>query len=100
MYGIPEKSYQLILLALEKIQEIESASIYGSRAIGNYKDGSDIDLVVYGENINNQILLRLKTELEHKQPIPYFFDVTHYDTLENTELKKHIDTYAKIIFQR
>jgi len=100
MYGIPEKSFQLILSAINRLAEIESAAIYGSRAMGNYKNGSDIDLVVYGRDINQQVILKLKTELEHKLPIPYFFDITHYETLENPGLKEHIDQYAKEIFRR
>jgi uncharacterized protein len=55
MYGIPEKSDHLILFAMNRFTEIESAAIYGSRATGNYKNGSDIDLVVYAEISTNKL---------------------------------------------
>ena len=43
MYGIPEKSYRLILNSFKDFEQIEKVAIYGSRAIGNYKKGSDIN---------------------------------------------------------
>ncbi|WP_414646601.1 nucleotidyltransferase domain-containing protein [Clostridium tetani] len=52
--------------------EIEKAYIFGSRAKGNYKPGSDIDIAIYGENINLDILSKLNSILEEKSPMPYF----------------------------
>ena len=98
MYGIPEKSYQLILNSFKNCEQIERAAIYGSRAMGNYKKGSDIDLVVYGKRLNHNILLKLKTKLEQELPIPFYFDITHYESLPENDLKKHIDNYSKIIY--
>ena len=98
MFGITSKSYELIINAISEIKEIEKAGIYGSRAIGNFKSGSDIDVVLFGKDITQEILLKLKVKLEHDLPIPYFFDITHYETISNNELKSHIDTFGKIIY--
>ncbi|MEW4901747.1 nucleotidyltransferase domain-containing protein [Clostridium tetani] len=46
--------------------------MFGSRAKGNYKPGSDIDIAIYGENINLDILSKLNSILEEKSPMPYF----------------------------
>ena len=40
----------LIVSALKKWHEIEQAAIFGSRGMGNYKDGSDVDIVIYGKH--------------------------------------------------
>lgn len=98
MFGILPKSYQLLLKTLSEFIEIEKAAIYGSRAIGNFKQGSDIDLAIYGNKITQETILKLKTKLEQKLPIPYFFDLTHYETILNKELKNHIDEFGKIFY--
>lgn len=98
-YGISEKSYNLILSAFQKFPEVEKVLIYGSRAIGNYKSGSDIDLAVSGANISTEIILKLKTMLEQELPVPYYFDITHYETISNSALKKHIDEFGKLFYQ-
>jgi predicted nucleotidyltransferase len=98
-FGISEKSYTLILSAFHKFPEVEKVLIYGSRAIGNYKSGSDIDLAVSGANISTETILKLKTLLEQELPIPYYFDITHYETISNSALKKHIDEFGKLFYQ-
>ncbi|AWK51261.1 hypothetical protein DIC82_09590 [Clostridium beijerinckii] len=52
MYGLLDKDLNYILDALSKLSEIEKAVIFGSRAMGNYKKGSDIDLVIMGSKDN------------------------------------------------
>jgi predicted nucleotidyltransferase len=98
MFGIVPKSYELILKALSEFDEIEKAAIYGSRAMGNFKQGSDIDLAIFGNKITPETLLKLKTKLEQELPIPYYFDLTHYETISNSELKKHIDEFGKVFY--
>ena len=98
MFGIAPKSYELILKTLSGFKEIEKAAIYGSRAMGNFKPGSDIDLAIFGNKITPETVLKLKTKLEQELPIPYYFDLTHYDTISNSELKKHIDEFGKVFY--
>ncbi|MEW5845474.1 MAG: nucleotidyltransferase domain-containing protein [Bacteroidota bacterium] len=50
-FGISEKSYLLIIDVLKSYPEVEAAIIFGSRAKGNYKNGSDIDLALIGESL-------------------------------------------------
>lgn len=98
MFGISAKSFQLILDSIACVDEIEKAGIYGSRALGNFKNGSDVDLVIFGKKVTNEILLKLKVKLEQELPIPYSFDLTHYETIKNSELKEHINKFARIIY--
>jgi len=46
-FGISNKSMSIIINILRQKKEIEKASIFGSRSMGNYKNGSDIDLAIY-----------------------------------------------------
>lgn len=98
MFGIAPKSFELILKTISEFKEIEKAAIYGSRAMGNFKQGSDIDLAIYGVNISAETVIKLKTRLEQELPIPYYFDLTQYETISNSELKKHIDEFGKLFY--
>lgn len=95
MFGFKEKEYTLIVEALNKFPEIESAKIFGSRALGNYKPSSDVDIAICGENVTRSTVVRLKNLLEEELPLPYFFDIIDYTSITNEKLIKHINDYGK-----
>lgn len=99
-FGLSPKSSGLILDALRRWEEIEKAHIFGSRAMGNYKNGSDVDLALYGPKITGEILLKVGTLLNEEFPLPYHFDLVHYETTDNMDLKRHIDQEGKIFYIR
>lgn len=99
-HGLPDKSFQMIIEAIARFDVIETAFLYGSRAMGNYKKGSDVDLAIKGENITYNTVLRLSSILNQELPLPYFFDVTHYESSSSEELKKHIDTEGVQIYSK
>lgn len=98
--GITEASYTRILKVLDKFPEIESARIFGSRAKGNFKAGSDIDIVIYGHDCTDQTSMQLKAVLNEQEPIPYFVDVINYRTITNADLKDHIDRVSIVLYER
>ena len=59
MYGLLERDLKYILEAVRKYPEIEKVIIFGSRAMGNYKPGSDIDIALKGQNVNRTTVIRL-----------------------------------------
>jgi len=99
-FGLKEYDLEYIKNMIKKFPEIEKAVIFGSRAKGNYKPGSDVDIAIYGENITFDIVSKLHAMLEEYGPLPYFFDVVDYTHLKNKELKEHIDRVGKTIFER
>lgn len=70
--------------------------MFGSRAKGNYKPGSDIDLAVKGP-VEKDTLSKLLTAFEESL-LPYFVDVVVYDRLQNEALREHIDRVGISIF--
>lgn len=100
MYGLLERDVNCIIQAIGHYPEIEEAIIFGSRAMGNYKKGSDVDIAIKGQNVNRRIVSRLSDELNEVYPLPYFFDVLSYDEISNEELKKHIDMVGKSIYNK
>ena len=99
-FGITEKSYGLILESFLKYADIEEVLVFGSRAMGNYKNGSDIDLAIKGKNASNKIAWDVSGYLNEVLPIPYYIDVVYYEGLTNQELKEHIDRYGKLCYSR
>ncbi|WP_129595748.1 nucleotidyltransferase domain-containing protein [Anaerophilus nitritogenes] len=97
-FGIPDKSMSLIIDTFLEIKEVEKAAIFGSRAMGNYKKGSDVDIVIYGKLITPEIVNQISIELNEKLPLPYYFDIIHYEFLKHEGLKRHIDKFAKNIY--
>lgn len=98
MYGLQERDLYYIMKAIKKYTEIEKAVLFGSRAMGNYKKGSDVDIALIGEKIDRKIIRRLSDDLNEEYPIPYFFDLVNYNDISNEELKKHIDRIGKTIY--
>ncbi|MDD4569421.1 MAG: nucleotidyltransferase domain-containing protein [Tepidanaerobacteraceae bacterium] len=99
-FGISAKSMEMIINALGEKKEIEKASIFGSRSMGNYKNGSDIDIAIYGANITAEMLNEITVELNEKLPLPYYFDIVHYESLKHSGLKEHIDKFSRMFYKR
>ncbi|WP_164667783.1 nucleotidyltransferase domain-containing protein [Virgibacillus doumboii] len=100
MYGLLEKDMKLITEAIKNIDEIENAFLFGSRALGNYKKGSDVDLAISGSKVTANTVAKVSETLNEELPLPYFFDVLHYDKLTNEKLTEHIDCHGAEIFSR
>ena len=90
MYGIDSETWKVILDVLSKDGNIEEIILYGSRAKGTYKNGSDIDLCLKGHSISKEALYHMMDEIDDLY-IPYKVDLSIYDKIENIELKDHID---------
>jgi predicted nucleotidyltransferase len=90
-FGISDKSYTLLINTLIKQPQIEEVIVFGSRAKGNYKKGSDIDLAIKGKNCTPRLALDLRALINEELPIPYMVDVIDYNSLQQQELKEHID---------
>ena len=100
MYGLLDRDMRYIMEAVKKYSEIDEVVLFGSRAMGNYKTGSDVDIALLGEKVDRKIVRRLSDSLNEEYPLPYFFDVVCYKDIENEELKKHIDNIGKSIYRR
>lgn len=99
-FGLRISDLEYILDSIRKFNEIERAVIFGSRAKGNYKLGSDVDIAIYGNGITFDTLSALHSKLEYQGPLPYLFDIVDYTHLEHKELKEHIDRVGKVIYQK
>ena len=98
--GLLKSDIETILSKIKKISEIEEVVLYGSRAKWNYKKGSDIDLAIKWKRVDFNICSSLHFELEEETYLPYFFDITNYETITNENLKDHIDMVGEVIYRK
>jgi len=96
--GFSKQDQEHILSALQKFPEIEKTIVFGSRAMGNSKRASDVDLAIVGKNITAKTVIRLRSQLNEELPLPYFFDVVVYEKIANDKLKQHIDEHGVALF--
>ena len=95
-FGLPERTIKELLEYFESKPEIEKVVVYGSRAKGTYKNGSDIDFAIWSDKDNTS---EIATELD-ELPTPYMFDVTDYKKLSHENLKKSIDSDGIVFYKR
>ena len=98
-HGLPDRTISELHSVLAKHPEVERAVLYGSRAKGNYKPGSDIDLTLFGAGLTWTTMTRVAGEMD-ELPTPYMVDVSIYDQLNNDALKEHIDRVGMVIYER
>jgi predicted nucleotidyltransferase len=90
-------------VVLEKIRkvfaaypEINQVILYGSRAKGNYRRGSDIDLTIKSDQLTLLQLMRIEQELDDLL-LPYKIDLSLFRTIENQDLIDHIERVGLIL---
>jgi predicted nucleotidyltransferase len=98
MFGLRDSDLTEIRLTLQKFPEVEEALIYGSRAKGNNRLGSDVDLALKGKNLDYSIITEIRYILNEETLMPYFFDVLDYSSLTNRELADHINRVGKSLY--
>jgi len=97
-YGLSDNTLSILDSIFSKYPGIKQAVLYGSRAKGKYRNGSDIDLSLKtGENFTFNDLLHISGDFDDSD-IPYFVDVSIYDKLSNPDLKAHIDRVGKVLY--
>lgn len=99
-FGISPKSFALIVEVLKRYNEVESAIIFGSRAKGNFQNGSDIDIALVGKTLTSEIVFDITSILNERIPIPYRVDVVNYNSITSNELKEHIDRVGKEFYRK
>jgi predicted nucleotidyltransferase len=99
-HGLNEMDLGFIRDSISQFEEIHKAVLFGSRAKGAYKTGSDVDIAVFGQNVDFEVISKLHAILEDESPMPYFFDIIDYNHLGKKELQDHIDRVGEVIFVR
>jgi predicted nucleotidyltransferase len=93
-FGLNEAVIKKLMTTFSRYPEIENVTIYGSRANGNYKPGSDIDVVLKGNELNTILLNRIEHDIDELN-LPYQVDLSIFHQIDNEELLMHIKNIGK-----
>ena len=99
-YGLLDNQLKVVEKALQSHSEVEEAVLFGSRAIGSFKEASDVDIALKGKKADTALALSLKSYFEEETNLPYFFDFLSYSNISNKKLKNHIDKYGVVIYRK
>lgn len=98
-FGLPGSAINAICTVLSAHPEVEGAILYGSRAKGNFKPGSDIDLTLTGTGLTHNLLLTIMTELDDLL-LPWMIDLSLYNDITHAQLREHIERVGVLFFSR
>lgn len=96
--GLRQKDLEIIVSVLQQYPAVDEAFLFGSRAKGNFKNGSDVDLALKGNMLNTEIVSSISYQLNEDISLPYKFDVLNYQSISNENLKEHIDRVGIRLF--
>ena len=98
-HGLTDGTVAQIHEVLARVPEVEKALLYGSRAKGNFKPGSDIDLTLVGTALTSKILGQIRGELEDGL-LPYTFDVSILAQITQADLIDHIRRVGVVFYEK
>ena len=96
-YGLSEEVLTKICQVFSHHPAIDQVVLYGSRAKGNFKTGSDIDLTLKGKVLNIDHLTVINNELDDLL-LPYTLDLSIYKHIDNDNLIEHINRVGKVLY--
>jgi predicted nucleotidyltransferase len=98
-FGLNSDVIERINSIFRKSQAIHEVIIYGSRAKGTYKTGSDIDLTIVGSELGAGDLLKLELELDDLS-LPYKIDLSLLHQIEQADLLEHIQRVGQVFYRK
>ena len=96
--GLSEIQLNKILSVFSKFDALEKVKLYGSRAKGNYRTGSDVDLALFGDDFSHHDLTSLALQLDDLM-LAYTFDLSRFQDIESDELIEHINRVGITIYE-
>ena len=98
-FGLKEATINKIIAVFEKYTQIEKILLYGSRAKGNYRNGSDIDLTLIGDQLNYSQLSGIESDIDDLF-LPYSFDISIFKDIDNPDLVEHINRVGVVLYEK
>ena len=98
-YGLNDNTIDQIRQVFSRYQELEQALLYGSRAKGNFKPGSDIDLTFIGDRLNQKILNKIEDDMDDLM-LPYTFDLSILKKISNQDFIEHVNRVGIVFYDR
>ncbi len=99
-FGLNEATIERIRAVFAKYPQIEKAVLYGSRAKGNYRNGSDIDLTLFGgADLTLDVLHKIMAEIDDLL-LPYTIDLSIFNTISDRDVVEHIQRIGVTFYEK
>lgn len=99
-FGLKESTIRQIQSVFARYPQVKKAILYGSRAKGNYKIGSDIDLTLMGgEDLTLKVLYRIMDEIDDLL-LPYTFDLSIFQHISDPDVIEHVQRMGVVFYQK
>lgn len=97
--GLDSETIGLIKNVFLQYTDIEKVMLYGSRAMGTYRESSDIDLVLFGEKLTLKKQFSIENALDDLL-LPYKIDLSIYHKIDNPDLIDHINRVGELFYDK
>ena len=97
LYGLTERSIKTLYAIFSKYPDIKQVHLFGSRAKGNFKIGSDIDLAVMNNELQAITIARVLADCAESD-LPVAVDIVDFNTLSNPEFIDHIQRVGVLFY--
>lgn len=97
-FGLSPKNIDKIKNVFSQYATIDKVIIYGSRAKGNFKESSDIDLTLLGK-LDLKSINKIEQSLDDLL-LPNKFDISNYYQIQNKELLEHIGRFGQVFYSK
>lgn len=98
-FGLEQHTIDDIVAILKQYPKIDKATIFGSRAKGNYRPDSDIDIAIKGQDIAYKDVINISVKIDDLN-IGLSVDLLNYHTIKEPALKEHIDRVGIEFYSR
>ncbi|MEL7639682.1 MAG: nucleotidyltransferase domain-containing protein [Solidesulfovibrio sp.] len=98
-FGLNEKTIEKIRSVLSRHPAIDKVVLYGSRAKGTHKLGSDIDLTMYSDDLSQKEMNQILDEIDSLD-LPYIVDLSLFRELTHASLLDHIQRVGIVFYSR
>ncbi len=98
-FGLKESTINKIISVFINYPKVEKVLLYGSRAKGNYRNGSDIDLTLIGDELSYSYLSNIELDIDDLF-LPYSFDISILKDIDNPDLVEHINRVGVVLYEK
>jgi len=98
-FGLKDEEIKNIRAVLSLHPEVSEAIVFGSRAKGNYKPCSDIDIALKGDNLTLDTKWKIEDGIDDLL-MPYKTDLVVFSMISNKDLIEHIERAGKLMYSK